>query len=70
MPLHTRLLGKDSVTLFPFIHSFLDINFEDAVSEPIAIELAKANFQIATKQIYAGTQISESFSNRNKKYNK
>lgn len=67
MPFHTRLLGKDRMALFSFIHS-LNTNFGTAVFEPIALELAKANFKITAKQIDAGTQISEGSPNRNRKY--
>lgn len=55
MPFHTRLLGKDRMS---FIHS-LNTNFGTAVFEPVALELAKANFKITDKQVDAGTQISE-----------
>jgi len=48
MPFHTRLLGKDRMALFSFIHS-LDTNFGTAVFEPVALELAKINFNITTK---------------------
>ncbi|GHT15439.1 TdeIII family type II restriction endonuclease [Endomicrobiia bacterium] len=58
MPFHTRLLGKDRMALFSFIHS-LNTNFGTAVFEPVALELAKANFKITDKQVDAGTQISE-----------
>jgi type II restriction enzyme len=59
MPFHTRLLGKDRMALFSFIHS-LNTNFGTTIFEPIAIELAKTNFKIIKKQAIAGTQISES----------
>ncbi|MCA6071487.1 MAG: TdeIII family type II restriction endonuclease [Endomicrobium sp.] len=42
MPFHTRLLGKDRVALFSFIHS-LNTNFGTAIFEPVALELAKTN---------------------------
>ncbi|OEG69082.1 restriction endonuclease [Candidatus Endomicrobiellum trichonymphae] len=58
MPFHTRLLGKDRMALFSFIHS-LNTNFGTAVFEPVALELAKTNFKITAKQADAGTQISE-----------
>nr|WP_197702009.1 TdeIII family type II restriction endonuclease [Candidatus Endomicrobium trichonymphae] len=51
MPFHTRLLGKDRMALFSFIHS-LNTNFGTAVFEPVALdELAKSNFKITDKQI-------------------
>jgi type II restriction enzyme len=58
MPFHTRLLGKDRMALFPFIH-FLNTNFGTTIFEPIALELAKTNFKITKKQVSAGTQISQ-----------
>lgn len=58
MPFHTRLLGKDRMALFSFIHS-LNTNFGTTIFEPIAIELAKNSFIITQKQATAGTQISD-----------
>jgi type II restriction enzyme len=57
MPFHTRLLGKDRMALFSFIHS-LNTNFGTSIFEPVAKALATANFQSATSQQIAGTQIS------------
>ncbi|KAA6337962.1 hypothetical protein EZS27_013994 [termite gut metagenome] len=57
MPFHTRLLGKDRMALFSFIHS-LNTNFGTSIFEPIAKELALVNFQSASLQQVAGTQIS------------
>ncbi|MBK9250214.1 MAG: TdeIII family type II restriction endonuclease [Ignavibacteria bacterium] len=57
MPFHTRLLGKDRIALFSFIHS-LNTNFGTSIFEPVAKALASANFQSATSQQVAGTQIS------------
>ncbi|MBM3417942.1 MAG: TdeIII family type II restriction endonuclease [Bacteroidetes bacterium] len=57
MPFHTRLLGKDRMALFSFIHS-LNTNFGTSIFEPVAKALATANFQSATSQQVAGTQIS------------
>jgi len=57
MPFHTRLLGKDRMALFSFIHS-LNTNFGTSIFEPVAIELALVNFQSALSQQVAGTQIS------------
>lgn len=57
MPFHTRLLGKDRMALFSFIHS-LNTNFGTSIFEPVAKALANANFQSATSQQVAGTQIS------------
>lgn len=57
MPFHTRLLGKDRMALFSFIHS-LNTNFGTSIFEPVAKALASANFQSATSQQGAGTHIS------------
>lgn len=57
MPFHTRLLGKDRMALFSFIHS-LNTNFGTSIFEPVAKALASANFQSALSQQVAGTQIS------------
>ncbi|MDR3275423.1 MAG: TdeIII family type II restriction endonuclease [Endomicrobium sp.] len=58
MPFHTRLLSKDRMALFSFIHS-LNTNFGTTIFEPIALELAKPNFNIIVKQANAGTRISD-----------
>lgn len=57
MPFHTRLLGKDRMALFSFIHS-LNTNFGTSIFEPVAKAMAAANFQSALSQQVAGTQIS------------
>lgn len=57
MPFHTRLLGKDRMALFSFIHS-LNTNFGTSIFEPVAKALASANFQSALSQQVAGTKIS------------
>ncbi len=57
MPFHTRLLGKDRMALFSFIHS-LNTNFGTSIFEPVALAIASSNFAIATSQQTAGTQIS------------
>ena len=58
MPFHTRLLGKDRLALFSFIHS-LNTNFGTSIFEPVALELAKENFKSAKSQEVAGNQMSE-----------
>ena len=58
MPFHTRLLGKDRLALFSFIHS-LNTNFGTSIFEPVALELAKANFKTAESQKIVGDRISE-----------
>ncbi len=57
MPFHTRLLGKDRMALFSFIHS-LNTNFGTSIFEPVAIALAASSFASAQSQQIAGTQIS------------
>jgi len=57
MPFHTRLLGKDRMALFSFIHS-LNTNFGTSIFEPVALALASTSFASASSQQTAGTQIS------------
>ena len=57
MPFHTRLLGKDRMALFSFIHS-LNTNFGTSIFEPVALALASSSFASAASQQKAGTQIS------------
>lgn len=57
MPFHTRLLGKDRMALFSFIHS-LNTNFGTSIFEPVALALATTSFASASSQQTAGTQIS------------
>ena len=58
MPFHTRLLGKDRLTLYQFIHS-LNTNFGTTIFEPVAINIAKEKFKIAQKQIKPGNKLTE-----------
>lgn len=58
MPFHTRLLGKDRLALYAFIHS-LNTNFGTTIFEPVALALASGRFKVAKLQIKSGTQISE-----------
>ncbi|OAV63179.1 MjaII restriction endonuclease [Bacteroidales bacterium Barb6XT] len=57
MPFHTKLLGKDRLALYSFIHS-LNTNFGTSIFEPVAIALASSMFASAQSQQVAGTQIS------------
>src|SRR4030065_1145446 len=57
MPFHTRLLGKDRMALFSFIHS-LNTNFGTSIFEPVAVALASSSFASATSHETAGIQIS------------
>lgn len=57
MPFHTRLLGKDRMALFSFIHS-LNTNFGTTIFEPVAKAIAINKFQSASSQQIAGNKIS------------
>ncbi len=58
MPFHYRLLGKDRMALFSFIHS-LNTTFGTSIFEPVAETLASLNFPVAQKQFVVGDTISE-----------
>ncbi len=58
MPFHTRLLGKDRLALYSFIHS-LNTNFGTTIFEPVALALAQKNFKVAVSQAKVGNQISK-----------
>ncbi|HXH19190.1 MAG TPA: TdeIII family type II restriction endonuclease [Chitinophagales bacterium] len=58
MPFHTRLLGKDRMALFSFIHS-LNTNFGTSIFEPVAYALSSSNFKVSRTQATAGDIISE-----------
>lgn len=57
MPFHTRLLGKDRLALYQFIHS-LNTNFGTTIFEPVAKVLAAENFKTVMSQQTAGLEIS------------
>lgn len=57
MPFHTRLLGKDRLALYQFIHS-LNTNFGTTIFEPVAKTLAAENFESVLSQQIAGLEIS------------
>jgi len=57
MPFHYRLLGKDRMALFSFIHS-LNTTFGSSIFEPVAETLASLNFRKAQKQYIVGDSIS------------
>lgn len=57
MPFHTRLLGKDRLALYSFIHS-LNTNFGTSIFEPVAVVLANNRFTYAESQQIAGNLIS------------
>lgn len=58
MPFHFRLLGKDRMALFSFIHS-LNTTFGTSIFEPVAETLANLNFPVAKRQYAMGNEISE-----------
>jgi type II restriction enzyme len=62
MPFHTRLLGKDRLALYSFIHS-LNTNFGTSIFEPVGLALAQKNFKTATSQAIAGEHISSEAQN-------
>lgn len=58
MPFHYRLLGKDRMALFSFIHS-LNTTFGTSIFEPLAKEIARSRFPIAETNFAVGDQISD-----------
>lgn len=58
MPFHYRLLGRDRMALFSFIHS-LNTTFGTSIFEPVAETMASLNFPFAQKQYVVGDSISE-----------
>ncbi len=58
MPFHYRLLGKDRMALFSFIHS-LNTTFGTSIFEPVAETIASMNFKTARMQYIMGDTISE-----------
>ncbi|NUM32765.1 MAG: TdeIII family type II restriction endonuclease [Bacteroidetes bacterium] len=62
MPFHTRLLGKDRMALFSFIHS-LNTNFGTSIFEPVAKELAKGIFKEVYSQYELGKIITDEAQN-------
>lgn len=57
MPFHTRLLGKDRLALYSFIHS-LNTNFGTSIFEPVGLTLAQQNYKTASSQSIAGDHLS------------
>lgn len=57
MPFHYRLLGRDRMALFSFIHS-INTTFGTSVYEPVALELAKGRFAVAKAQAMPHNEIS------------
>ncbi len=50
MPFHHRLLGKDRMALYSFMHS-LNTTFGISIYEPVAIALASEKFRVAKSQV-------------------
>lgn len=57
MPFHFRLLGKDRMALYSFIHS-INTSFGTSIFEPVAVALAKIRFASAEAQHTPGNRIS------------
>ena len=57
MPFHTKLLGKDKIALYNFIHS-LNTNFGTTIFEPVACKLGEKMFTVQ-KQVDAGGIITK-----------
>ncbi len=62
MPFYTRLLGKDRMALYSFIHS-LTTNFGTTIFEPVAIALSQNIFKSVKRQAIAGNRISSEAQN-------
>lgn len=58
MPFHYRLLGKDRMALFSFIHS-LNTTFGTSIFEPVAEALANTRFPEVRRQFEVGNEMSE-----------
>jgi len=58
MPFHFRLLGRDRMALYSFIHS-LNTTFGTSIFEPVAEILATSRFSNSQKQFFVGNRISE-----------
>jgi len=58
MPFHYRLLGKDRMALFSFIHS-LNTTFGTSIYEPVAKELASPYFREVYTQYSLGRHITQ-----------
>lgn len=58
MPFHFRLLGRDRMALYSFIHS-LNTTFGTSIFEPVAEILATSRFSNSQKQFFVGNRISQ-----------
>ena len=57
MPFHHRLLGKDRMALYSFIHS-LNTKFGTSFYEPVAVALARGKYRVAETQAKPADEIS------------
>jgi len=57
MPFQYRLLGRDRLALYSFIHS-LNTTFGSSVFEPVAVSLAQERFSFAASQYTVGNKLS------------
>lgn len=57
MPFHTKLLGKDRLALYSFIHS-LNTAFGTSIFKPVSIAISSYKFLEAHKQYTIGSKIS------------
>ncbi len=62
MPFHTRLLGKDRMALFSFIHSF-NTTLGTSIFEQVAKIIGQSHFPRIVSQYSIGNQISSSAQN-------
>jgi type II restriction enzyme len=62
MPFHYRLLGRDRMALFSFIHS-LNTTFGTSIFEPVAETLARSRFSVTQRCVSPGNSISEEAQN-------
>lgn len=58
MPFHFRLLGRDRIALFSFIHS-LNTTFGTSIFEPVAEIIAEEKYKYIQKQYIVGEYISD-----------
>lgn len=57
MPFHYRLIGKDKMALFSFIHS-LNTTFGTSIFEPVAELIASSRFKNVKRQFKVGEKIN------------
>lgn len=58
MPFHFRLLGKDKIALYSFIHP-INTMFGASIYEPVAEVLAKPHFHLVQKQHKLSNRITK-----------